>query len=92
MGTLQWSTWEIIFMYLWGSGRLPYIKDSEFFSTGGHPLKAIGWTLAIPLWREFHFYWCHRLIHTRVLYKQGSPPPSPPPPARSGSMNCMRGA
>ena len=50
----QWSVWEIIFMYGWGSGRLPYIRDEEFF--GSQWARAIGWTLIIPLWREFHFY------------------------------------
>ena len=68
MGTIQWSVWEIIFMHLWGSGKLPYIKDADFF-TPAMLLRTIGWTLAIPLWREFHFYWIHRLIHVRVLYK-----------------------
>ena len=68
MGTIQWSVWEIIFMHLWGSGKLPYIKDEDFFKPA-MLLRTIGWTLAIPLWREFHFYWIHRLIHVRVLYK-----------------------
>ena len=54
MGTIQWSVWEIIFMHLWGSGKLPYIKDADFF-TPAMLLRTIGWTLAIPLWREFHF-------------------------------------
>jgi len=27
------------------------------------------WLAAIPFWREFHFYWIHRLIHWKPLYK-----------------------
>ena len=36
-------------------------------------------TLAIPVWRSTHFYFCHRFIHTRFMYKQVLPRPSPLP-------------
>ncbi len=34
-----------------------------------HPVYCAVWLCAIPFWREFHFYWTHRLIHWPPLYK-----------------------
>ena len=31
--------------------------------------RTIGWTLAVPLYRSVHFYFAHRFIHIRCLYK-----------------------
>jgi len=39
------------------------------FSSWDNILRMFGWSIVIPLWREFHFYFAHRLIHVRVLYK-----------------------
>merc|ERR1711934_353252 len=33
------------------------------------PAWSVTWLLLIPIWREFHFYWTHRLIHWKPLYK-----------------------
>ena len=27
------------------------------------------WCFLVPMYRDFHFYWAHRFIHIRVLYK-----------------------
>ena len=32
---------------------------------------SVGHLLFVTYWREFHFYWCHRMIHP--WYKKGSP-------------------
>jgi sterol desaturase/sphingolipid hydroxylase (fatty acid hydroxylase superfamily) len=33
------------------------------------PVYSCAWLLLIPIWREFHFYWIHRLCHWKPLYK-----------------------
>ena len=68
LGALQWSVWEIIFMHLYATKRLVYLADAEALATPGNIARMIGYTLLVPVWREFHFYWAHRLLHFRVLY------------------------
>merc|ERR1711934_617800 len=33
------------------------------------PAWSVTWLLLIPIWREFHFYWIHRMIHWKPLYR-----------------------
>jgi sterol desaturase/sphingolipid hydroxylase (fatty acid hydroxylase superfamily) len=58
LGYLQSSAFQCVMMYLWGSGILPYRK--LFFE---NPIYNIATVLFVSYWREFHFYWCHRMIH-----------------------------
>ena len=44
-------------------------QDSEAFASTENIVRMALWTVAIPVLREFHFYWAHRLLHLRVLYK-----------------------
>eukprot|EP00039_Didymoeca_costata_P001955 m.56557 g.56557 ORF g.56557 m.56557 type:complete len:445 (-) comp11044_c0_seq2:97-1431(-) len=69
LGALQWTAWEVVFMHAFANGYLPYISDKDSFSSPGNILRMIGYTILIPVWREFHFYWAHRMLHMRVLYK-----------------------
>ena len=65
VGGLVWSSYEVLFMWACANHWLPnvYVKWSA------HPVYGVAWLLAIPFWREFHFYWVHRLIHWKPLYK-----------------------
>jgi len=69
LGVVQWTAWEVVFVYMWANDKLPFISDKEAFSSWPNVLRMAGWSLVIPLWRELHFYLAHRLIHLRVLYK-----------------------
>jgi len=64
LGWLVWTAYEVFFMHMWATGRLPYYSD--WFA---NPWYSLAWLIAIPFWREFHFYWVHRLIHWKPLYK-----------------------
>ena len=57
LGTLQWTAFEVIFIWLWATGRLPYVADADALATPGNVARMVLWTAAIPLWRGFHFYW-----------------------------------
>ena len=61
-GCITWTAYEVVTMWLYANGRLPYadIRTS--------PVWSVVWMLLIPFWREFHFYWIHRLIHWKPLY------------------------
>ena len=67
-GLVQWTAFENVFSYLWASGRLPYLTDAEAFSTpAGFARFALG-LVAIPLWRDAHFYFAHRVLHIESVY------------------------
>eukprot|EP00294_Goniomonas_avonlea_P016811 CAMPEP_0114558852 /NCGR_PEP_ID=MMETSP0114-20121206/10608_1 /TAXON_ID=31324 /ORGANISM="Goniomonas sp, Strain m" /LENGTH=329 /DNA_ID=CAMNT_0001744281 /DNA_START=84 /DNA_END=1073 /DNA_ORIENTATION=+ len=58
LGWLQSALFQCVVMWLWASGKCSYYTD--FWA---HPVWSLGWLLFITYWREFHFYWCHRMIH-----------------------------
>eukprot|EP01012_Entosiphon_sulcatum_P057982 TRINITY_DN81899_c0_g1_i1.p1 TRINITY_DN81899_c0_g1~~TRINITY_DN81899_c0_g1_i1.p1 ORF type:complete len:334 (+),score=41.23 TRINITY_DN81899_c0_g1_i1:27-1004(+) len=57
-GWLISSTFQIVMMHLWASGVVPYYQN--FWE---YPAWSIGNLLFVTYWREFHFYWVHRMIH-----------------------------
>jgi sterol desaturase/sphingolipid hydroxylase (fatty acid hydroxylase superfamily) len=61
---LAWTAFEWVTLWLYANGRLPYLGWEE------HPGWFVAWILLIPLWRELHFYWIHRLIHWKPLYRR----------------------
>lgn len=63
VGGLIWTGYEAATLWLMANGHVPYYAFAE------HPWWSVAWILAIPFWREFHFYWVHRLIHWKPLYK-----------------------
>jgi len=58
-----WTAFEVATLFLYANGLLPYLDPAE------HPILFIGIWALIPLWREFHFYVIHRLIHWPPLYR-----------------------
>merc|ERR1719253_827782 len=69
LGAVQWGLWECLFMRLYATGQLSYIPDDEAFATWPNIARMVGFTVFTPFWRNIHFYFAHRLIHCRVLYK-----------------------
>jgi len=69
LGVLQWTAWEAIAMHCWATGRLPYITDAESFGTISGFAAFVAAIFAVAIWRDFHFYFAHRLIHIKFLYK-----------------------
>ena len=66
---VQLGLWEALFMNCYATGKLDYIKNEEAFSTPENIFRMVFFTLAIPLYRSVHFYFAHRFIHIRALYK-----------------------
>ena len=58
-----WTAYEILTLWLYANHRIPWLHWSQ------HPVWFVAWFFLIPIWREFHFYWVHRLIHWKPLYK-----------------------
>ena len=62
-GCTVWTAYEAGYMWAAANHFVPSLD------LRAHPVYAVVWLCAIPFWREFHFYWTHRLIHWRPLYK-----------------------
>jgi sterol desaturase/sphingolipid hydroxylase (fatty acid hydroxylase superfamily) len=62
-GCTIWTAYEVFYMWSAANGLVPYLDWRE------HPLYSLAWLCLIPFWREFHFYWVHRLIHWGPLYR-----------------------
>eukprot|EP01116_Phalansterium_solitarium_P023963 TRINITY_DN863_c0_g2_i2.p1 TRINITY_DN863_c0_g2~~TRINITY_DN863_c0_g2_i2.p1 ORF type:complete len:484 (-),score=157.39 TRINITY_DN863_c0_g2_i2:438-1889(-) len=69
LGVVQWTAWEVGFVRMYATGTLPYISDRQAFSSIGNVAYTLFCAAAVPAWRELHFYFAHRFIHTRALYK-----------------------
>jgi len=70
-GVVIWTIFENIVCYLWATGRLPYIHDSESFGGSFQGVaRLVLAMMGIPLWRSFHFYFAHRFLHFKALYTQ----------------------
>jgi sterol desaturase/sphingolipid hydroxylase (fatty acid hydroxylase superfamily) len=61
-GVLFWSTYECGLWMMYANDTIPFVS----FDT--NPVYFCLWMLVIPFWRNFHFYWIHRLIHWKPLY------------------------
>jgi len=58
------TAYEVVTMWLYANNHIPMLDWSR------HPVWFVIWMLLIPFWREFHFYWIHRLIHWKPLYQR----------------------
>jgi lathosterol oxidase len=69
LGVAQATAWEVAFCHLYATGKLPHVPDNEALSTPASAARFLMWTALVPVWRGGHFYFTHRFIHIRPLYK-----------------------
>ena len=63
-GTI-WTAYEVVTLWAYANEYIPYLDPRA------HPIYFVLMLCAIQLWRLFHFYWVHRLLHWPPLYKAG---------------------
>lgn len=63
VAVLIWTGIEAVGLWLFANHHIVWLNWKE------HPVLFVAWLFVIPFWREFHFYWVHRLIHWKPLYK-----------------------
>lgn len=61
-GCITWTAYEVVTMWMYANEKLPYLDPKA------SPVAFVALLFVIPIWREFHFYWIHRLIHWKPLY------------------------
>jgi len=67
-GVMTWTLYEAYQLHQWAVGGVG--ADRAYFEWGGDNLAySVAWLLLIPIWREFHFYAVHRLIHVKFIYR-----------------------
>jgi len=69
IGILQWTLWEVLFVHCYATNKIGYVSDAQLLSSPMEIIKLCFWILFVPFYRDVHFYFAHRLIHFRVLYK-----------------------
>jgi len=69
LGVLQWTLWEAVFMHCLATGRMPYVTDAESFGTSWGLFRFVLTCGLVAIWRDMHFYFAHRFIHIKFLYK-----------------------
>jgi len=71
LGIVQWTFVEGAFLYLYRSGKLPYTiaTTTTIEIPAGALLRTLLLSIALVPYRDVHFYFVHRLIHVRCLYK-----------------------
>lgn len=69
-GVAIWTVFDNVLAYLWATGRLPYMSDAEAFGSVSGVARFLAGLVLIPLWRDIHFYFSHRFLHYRPMYRQ----------------------
>ncbi len=59
-----WTAYEVIMMWGYANGWFPH-----FLNWHENPVLFLAWFLIIPFWSAVHFYFIHRLLHWKPLYK-----------------------
>ncbi|WP_322610323.1 sterol desaturase family protein [Pontiella agarivorans] len=59
-----WTAYEVLFMWAYANGKIPFLEWAM------HPVWFVAWFFLIPVWREFHFYWVHRFLHWKPMFKR----------------------
>ena len=62
-GVTVWTAYEALLMWGYANGHVP------FLSWGDNPFWFVLLFPLIPIWFSFHFYWGHRFLHWKPLYK-----------------------
>lgn len=63
-GVTIWTAYEALYFWLLANHKIPGVDWIT------HPVYCVVWLGLVPFWRDFHFYWTHRLIHWPPLYKR----------------------
>ncbi len=62
-GLPVWTAYEVVTLWMFANGHIPWLDFAN------NPIWFVGLMLLIPLMREFHFHWIHRMIHWPPMYK-----------------------
>ena len=61
-GTI-WTAFEVLMLWAYANEIIPFVDPRE------EPVYFVLVLCLVQLWRVFHFYWSHRVLHWKPLYK-----------------------
>jgi sterol desaturase/sphingolipid hydroxylase (fatty acid hydroxylase superfamily) len=61
-GCTIWTGYEAVTLWAYAHKLIPYVDWRV------HPVYCVLLMIVVLFWRQFHFYWVHRLIHWKPLY------------------------
>ena len=62
-GVTCWTAYEVVGMWAYANGLMPYL------SWGDNPAWFVAMFVLIQLFGVFHFYWIHRWLHWKPLFR-----------------------
>ena len=62
-GVTFWTAYEVLFVWAYANQLVPYLAWSD------NPVWFALLFVLIPVWSSFHFYWVHRWLHWKPLYR-----------------------
>ena len=62
-GCIFWTAWEAITLWAYANRLIPYVHFSA------HPIYSVLLMVAVIYLRQIHFFFIHRLIHWKPLYR-----------------------
>ena len=62
-GVTIWSALECLFWWAFANGYADLITFSS------NPVWFVAIFFLIPIWESFYFYWMHRFLHTKFMYR-----------------------
>ena len=63
-GVTIWTAYEVLFMWAYANNWLPLFLDWK-----AHPVWFVVPLFMIPFWQSLQFYFTHRLLHWRPIYR-----------------------
>ena len=69
LGVIQFTVWEAIFVHCCAARKIPFMSDAQALSSPWNTTMFVLAAFWVPLYREFHFYFAHRFIHIKAMYK-----------------------
>ena len=69
LGAVQSGAWDALFGFIYAHGKLSYASDADVAASPLLLVVTVFGAVAAQWWRDVHFYFVHRMIHFRFLYK-----------------------
>ena len=60
LGVVQFTIWEVIYMYCCATKRIRYLSDQQVTSSYWNLVMFCLVAFWVPLYKDFHFYFTHR--------------------------------
>ncbi len=62
-GVTFWTAYEALCFWAYANELIPFLSWQD------HPVWFVVLLVLIPVWSSMHFYWVHRLLHWKPLYR-----------------------